>query len=342
MAFQRKLTALLGVPVLALSLAGCSNAASASAGTTADQPSGDDGQISVWSGRDRMPLNEALGGALNVGTTPAEHRAIIEAREIHREELIAQCMADLGFEYQLYLDESMLPVGEGEPWLRDDSDWVARYGYGNLREDVEPGSVPSTSRSWGQHNTDTDPNREHFYSLSAAEQAAWNLALWGPPFSWGGCAGQAEQQSQDEQRGGFNLLLTDEFMPLFTAINEMWSDQWFEITEADQDWAHCMADAGYPDFDQQWQAQASIGAPRVSVPGQAVMVFGIDDEELAELRVQEISLALADLNCRNQTDFAARRRVFEREIEIQFVNDHRLAIAAFNDAVAQRGLAWED
>jgi hypothetical protein len=161
--------------------------------------------------------------------------AVAEGREY--EELIRVCMVDQGFEYIPYEQEIYDP---SEAALEQEQ-WREQYGYGistYVGEDVP---------SMGEY---VDPNQDYLDSLSEANLAAYNEALWGesydepyvegtepPPPS--GCAAEASDQvwGDDARR--------DE--SLYEDLDEM--EQAIQADErlvaAKEDWSACMEEAGF-------------------------------------------------------------------------------------------------
>ncbi|NEL81262.1 MAG: hypothetical protein G3W61_33935, partial [Xanthomonas perforans] len=86
----------------------------------------------------------------------------------------------------------------------------------------------------------------------------------------------------------------------------------------------------YPGFVSQSDASRSVsdaynaawtgtdGAPKDAV----------DEAALAQLSSTEIDTALADLDCREKTDYTARTRTAQWEAERAFVDDHRTELDA--------------
>jgi len=307
------------------------------------------------------PLAEFLGTAA-WNNQEAFDQAVSEFT-LHREELIAQCMNTHGFEYRPDLNSTDFGVRSQaleDAQFSGDREFVIQYGFGIIsgHRSFSGGSI------WDER--DDDPNAELVAALSESERAAYDLALHGPVdnfpvemnshadwVNWTntrGCAGQALVQAQAESI--LFMQQQDEFEPLFTAINEMWlADREHPDSLAiDSDWANCMAAAGYSHDD---------GQPQFSMPIEAFNsvwfeLVGLQIEmetsmqnvraalregtiaEAETMRTHELDLALADLDCRESTDRDARMAAFRQERETQFVADHRPALEAFRDAVAQR------
>jgi len=287
------------------------------------------------------PLTEYLG--LVLGMTDPEGAVHIRQRRAFRsEEITAECMNEKGFDYVPWPQGHWSwTTNEMEDTLRlDDPEWVSQLGYG-----ISFGTT-NMRINWGDAplHEEGDPNREVFESLSNSEQEAWENALgrWGT-YNSGDCRRRADAIIEAEQPAA--LFFSGEFRPLFEAWQEMsWSIASTEpAVQANEDWSNCMADAGQPGFPNQIDAQNSIGeeyfdlrwAERFSETTTAAT-----NPKLADLQNREIDLALADLNCRVDTDYSARMAAARSAVETQFVNDYRSQLAALRDAAEQRGVDW--
>jgi hypothetical protein len=136
---------------------------------------------------------------------------------------------------------------------------------------------------------------------------------------------------------------SEEFKPLFDAINELYADpsSWPGMAELDAEWATCMEDAGHGGHASPMEAQNSVydemnkiyedmemsAEPTAPVePDQAAM------DALAE---REVELALADLDCREATDYRDRHTEITAEVEQQFIDDHKAELDAMVASVEQ-------
>jgi len=155
-----------------------------------------------------------------------------------------------------------------------------------------------------------------------------------------GCLGWAQIQMDAEPiTHRFQLWQTDEWSPLGAAIAEMrlGVDQSDAVLQAHHDWANCMADAGYLDFERQPDAFLSITEEYARIPRLADGTRPIQGQMLLEqLQEQEIELALADLECRVSTNFLNRIDEATIAAEIQFVTDNRATLEAFRNAFEQQ------
>ena len=197
----------------------------------------DDGATSTSSVRQESPLDEYLSLVWGSNLSVEERQRQFDEEAIRREDLVAQCMREGGFEYLPNLGASQLFAVDDSRAPFDDPDWVAQFGYGGV---VSPPSEHPPAPP--------DPNLEHLSELTAAEREAWHLALNG---NWvdlviageglshwelmahAGCVGNAQIQLRDERPEV--VASTVEFAPLFDAINQMQSDLLMEVTDADRD-----------------------------------------------------------------------------------------------------------
>ncbi len=336
MSMSRPLLALPTLVAAAVLLAGC---------TGSPAPSTSDATSS-------SPLEEYLGAIYGGGGTPEEQQARLAEEQKKREEVVASCMKEKGFEYTPDLQGAISSLSAGDDvWNPDDREWVSQWGYGAV-------DSPGRDEQGDPTTTWVDPNADYLDTLSESEKTAFTEALWGrgstdtstgastaegsdeaPVWDWktAGCQGAAQHEVSGE-----NPLTTDEFAPLLAAINELWqqASTYPGMPEADRDWVACMDDAGYPGFTSQPDAAQSIhsevselwnaqGAGSSAEPGEP------DPAALAEVKEKEIALALADLDCREKTDYSARADKARRDAESAFVTAHKAELDALKAAAAQ-------
>ena len=299
--------------------------------------------------RREMPLDAYLDvGGWQDPVELARQEEIINSR---REELIAQCMRDLGFQYipdttrnRFGLSTDLPPPGT----FPDDADWVAQYGYG-----VAAGM-------WVIRiffNEEGGPNAEHLETLSDSEREAWQDALFGdftPPFTgdftqaqWRewmltgrGCHGWASQTSQDESPA--LVRNTEEFEGLFEEVNRINAEFVLdpELIAANRDWASCLADAGFPGFTNQNEPRLQLQLEEADLQSEALFGDLANDKELqdilhAELREREIPLAVADLECRVATDFQNRIDSVRYQLELVFIENWLPELTLFRERVTE-------
>lgn len=343
MARIRSLVALIATATLALT--GCAGGVD-----------GGDGKLSYEDSPLSKYLSGLFSGGLSPDATPEEQQQYWNEQQRKTEELVAQCMTEQGFEYVPNNPsiESPIPVDSGEDvWRPDDRDWVEKYGYGAVNnpwqdqggENPEPVPMPTAP---------ADPNQEYVESLTEAEQQAYYEALYGKPqepepgedvveYDWrdGGCYGYANHEVN-----GDNPWEQEENKPILDAIQKFYETMQNspEFAKLDADWAACMAEAGYGGFAKQMDAQDSIyqlinkyweNAPQGD--GEQNPDFGtMKDPEYAKIADQELPLALADLTCREKTDYRQQQLRIQFAAEEQFIADHKEELDALK-ARAEQG-----
>lgn len=309
------------------------------------------------------PLNRYLSASWGGELSEEEQERQFAEQQRQSEEIIAECMSEQGFEYNpVDYSGGIFYSGDGEEWNPESREWVAQWGYGavNWPGKQEMEEAPMPDEEW------VDPNQDYVESLSESEQAAYYEALYGPQpteeelnedgsYEWNwenaGCQGVA----QNEIYGSQDLWNDDEFADLFAAMERLWQDIENDPrnVELDAAWSSCMADAGYSGFTKQYDAQQSIydemnalweNGPEwdESLPEEEMNRIWEEydkqvQEEMAPIAEREIALALADLDCREETDYRAQKLEIQFEIEEQFVNDHKAELEAFKAAAEQRG-----
>jgi hypothetical protein len=106
----------------------------------------------------------------------------------------------------------------------------------------------------------------------------------------------------------------------------------------DAQWAACMADAGYPSLVAQGDARAAFWQKYYAflltwdTSSGLELTAGAEYRGLAE---QEVTIALADLDCREATNYRAEYRRLQIAAEARFVADHRTELEAFKRAAQQ-------
>jgi len=279
-----------------------------------------------------------------------------EGAELQRlNELLAECLHDAGFESDLqaygmqFFPATAIPEFETFP---NDRDWVAQWGYGIVSAEQLGGGQRGVA-----HELPPSP-------YSPAEQEAFRQALfnfpikedgeqWHRPLDWTseqyrelGCFPWARHILLEETPLG--LPSANEFIPLFEAIEEMQSAWQRDNSPEEIEWAACMADNHFPGFERRTDPDSysdrsfpeqqidAAWLEILSIPalpgGHAV---GVDPAATALLE-REITMALADLDCRTAVNFDARLDARRIAAETQFVADHRTELEGLRAAAEQR------
>ena len=333
---------MLGAAALALSIGGCGIIGSAQGATS----------NSGAATSPRSPLAEIMATVWGNNLTPEELALKFDAQNKRREELIAQCLTQAGFEYVPNPGTVGVTNVNDNMWRPDDRDWVVQYGYGMI---YSPWS-DVVDMPVAEH-TYVDPNTTYVDSLSDSEREAYYAALYGPPYDVApsgivaddgqiidmeafmelqGCWGKAQYQIDDGSRD--RAITSSEFAPLFDAMNKMNEELWNTVAEPDHDWAACMAGAGYPNLERQFEAQNLISEEQQEFFNDFDWQAWDFDKQgspspgntpaLAVIGQHELEIALADLDCRESVDYQARMDKRRVVAENQFIQDNRAALDA--------------
>jgi hypothetical protein len=332
MHIRRASAPLSALAALALLLSGCS-------GSEKD----DTGSAGAEQG---SPLEKYLSAAYGADLSPEEQEEKFAEQQRQTEELVAQCMQEEGFEYTPATDTgAYMSSGEDTEWKPDDREWVAQYGYGAVKSPFSE-EMPSEEEF-------VDPNADYVASLSESEQMAFYEALHGPQpdeeemseggemeYDWtqAGCMGAAQHEVAGEDPSQ-----SEEFKPLFEAINELYTDtaSWPGTAELDAEWATCMEDAGHGGHASPMEAQNSIYDElnkvheNVDMSEEPSAPIEPDQAAMDAIAEREVELALADLDCREEIDYRDRHAEITREVEQQFIDDHKAELDAMIASVEQ-------
>lgn len=329
--------AVCSATVLALVLAGCSGTADAEL-DYADSP------LTKY-------LSSAYGGDLS----PEEQQKQFEERQREQEELIAQCMAEEGFEYTPNVQSGGMVFGDdGVEWEPEKKEWVEKWGYGIVDNPYNETSEEQPSEEY------VDPNAEYVQSLSESEQTAFYETAYGVPpeedelgedgsyeYNWedAGCQGWAQHELE-----GDDPWQSDEFADLRAKMDELWTTMQDspEYSDLNSEWAACMDEGGEPGFASPMEAQQSISDEQTAIFEEA---YGdgsteVDTEssdfvdpstspEMEALGEREIELALVDLGCRTETAYMKTSLEIQFALEEKFIAENKADLEAFKAAAEQ-------
>ena len=115
------------------------------------------------------------------------------------------------------------------------------------------------------------------------------------------------------------------------------ADESADVRDATQRWSRCMAERGHLALAGPDEAEASVralrdAAQRVGDDG----LVEVDVPRLAELREVETTLAVADLDCQEEVDLMGVRAAVLRDLEGEFVDQHRAELEAWALAAQKR------
>lgn len=287
------------------------------------------------------PLNAYLNAQAGMSEEEMNEHFATQQQEV--EEQVAACMTEQGFEYTPVDQSQYSGFVSGEEWDPDSREWVEEYGYGAVNfpgRDVQP----------DPEEMPVDPNQEYVQSLSESEMAAYYETLHGPQpteeelgedgsyeYNWenAGCYGSAQHEVT-----GDDPYSSDEFKPIMDAINELYMglEKSPALAELNAAWSSCMAEAGYAGFETQTAAQNSI-FDEINAHYENATEPIEDDPALLEIQEREIDLALADLECRESTDYRQESLRAQFELEEQFVQEHKAELEALKAALQEQAAA---
>lgn len=107
-----------------------------------------------------------------------------------------------------------------------------------------------------------------------------------------------------------------------------------KIKELDRSWASCMADAGYSDFTMKQDAFTLISEAQNAIyetmeyDQETGEPLGDNTEALAELKQQEIDVALADFRCSEKLNYMQETLKAQFALETRFVEDNKAELDA--------------
>lgn len=266
---------------------------------------------------------ESISGDLS----PEAQEKKFEEQNRKAEELIAECMAEEGFEYIPNIQNGASFSMSDEEF--DAAKYAAENGYGmSIMQEMSPEQT-------AEMEAYVDPNQEYVAAMSETESAAYGLALSGDPAIWDvgpdgenpnptpeemGCQGTAN----DEASGGMSALNESEDVKAF---DEIMTIHWESITkdprlvEATSKWSDCMADAGYDyklleepsnHFMEQSNALYSEENPD-----------GPDEATLTELQDLERETAVTDNTCREKVKYDDIYRTVQFDLEQKIVDENK-------------------
>ena len=228
------------------------------------------------------------------------------------ESLIAQCMAEAGFEYVPVDVTAILEVGV---WMRADpdmsrEDFKTQWGYGISTRTDDP------AREVGLG----DQNLDIYEGLSESEKIAYDRTLFGddPDATFA-------LTLDDEDFSGTGGCTQEAVTTVFPA--EMLSSSFINpkdvliesdprVIAAEEEWADCMSEDGYEYEDQDEIIEEYEDRYDELLDGNDPEDLAAADlDALADLQSEEIAVALKDLECQAFVDPVVR------EVEIEFYGE---------------------
>ena len=276
----------------------------------------------------------------------AQVQARLNRQSLERGEIIAACMAEQGFTYQLDPSAAagiVFSDYDGPTW--GTREFAESYGFGLSTDpwglaDVEladddytlVGADTATGTTLaGVYVSALDLNAEQLAAMSDAERAAWDDALWGiyaapqegeiwdPTLA--GCWGAAEIAL------GAGVT-PDQFQALETEMAQLWQqiENDPRFAALNMEWGICLTEAGFPGFTSEIALHEQLRTE----------VLALTAGDAAAFREREIAIALADFDCREQTDFVATQTAISHGLQQQFVDRNRAKLEAWASYMEQQ------
>lgn len=262
-------------------------------------------------------------------------------QEAERQEFIAKCMTDLGWDYiPVPWQEGSFQVSEpgeeeGPAW--GTLEFAKQYGYGIVSwpgSDAEPTEEPTYDY--------VDPNEDYVNSLSEAEREAYYIDLHGDWSDMGmegdldedgnpidqpdinfaemGCDGKAYNQQQGNEQPDQD----PEFKELFERMSTVWDTTGnSDIAAVEQEWSSCMSGKGFTFATREEATNAmyekSNGLWGEEAPAQA---------DLDAFQEAEIAQATADYQCAEDVKYEKRFQEINFALQQKFVDENRAQLDA--------------
>ncbi len=240
------------------------------------------------------PSPESLPGSEEFGLTKAELVQKIEATEA----VIASCMQQAGFQYVPvdYLTVRKSMDADKKAAGLTDEEFREQFGYGISTRSLAPNTPPQLS---GADHAATiglsKQNVDFFATLSAADQAAYNRALFGEntastfavsleaeDFSpTGGCTRTAVEQ----------VFRPEDLRPAYANPGDALIAQDRRVIAATEEWSSCMREAGF-NYNNPEEIEPALR--------DRLKATGADAEALRQLQGEERAIAVADLACEEE------------------------------------------
>lgn len=320
---KRTLT-LAAVIAATIALAGCSSSASKLPAGLEPDPS----ETSTRTTAAQMePVDAYLAAAEN------DWKAAMRSHFAANQDKIATCMTDAGFQYIPSTMPADPPAVE-----KNTEEWISQHGYGMSAEDQKAQELLDIlDTPYGVENPE---QTAYVAGLSEAEMNEYYSALLGEGSTYteqGGC--MADQPIDPRFTPAANRLAQDSFGYQAEAASAG------ETVAAKDDWAACMVEAGHDGLGEPADANAAVsalyhpnGSPGTVEEKEAVAEREagrgepeLTDAERAEVRIQEIAMALDDFDCKVATNYIERVNGVLYALEDAWIATHS---AELDDVIA--------
>ena len=244
----------------------------------------------------------------------------LRVRQARIQNAVRDCMKNEGFDYVPVDPSARIAAVTGSSRLSDE-DFTRQFGYG-------------ISTFWGRGGAQADPNQQYRMSLSPADRAAYDRALYGE--NVGATVDDALDTGDFSKLGGCTLKATEAVFGGTQVLTQLQSklDSLDERINADprmvkalEKWASCMAAAGYryeePDdidgslLKRMERIVGPVPGKFATGPGDGAKPAPYDHAQLAALQREEIATARQDLACEKK-EITPVEAVVRPEYEARF------------------------
>lgn len=270
--------------------------------------------------------------------------ANFERDHTQREEAIAHCMTERGWEYIPVPFQqgsvTLVTMDPGAPQVGPEwgtVEYAEQYGYGVFSSpDRGPTREPAPA---GEQPAYVDPNDDYLGTLGDSERDAYYEALYGTMYdaveeldengdpvereldrNEMGCAGEADSKVQ-----GHQPYEDPEFAELVELLDtEVWGPMEGneDMAALEAEWSSCMAAKGYT-FATRNEAEEHIY-------GLMDEVFRVQDGQAQQesAQAQEIKQAVADFGCNDEIEYDDRHEKILLAAQQKFVDEHKAKLDA--------------
>jgi len=310
---------------LVLCLAGC---ASSSGGADAPPeervPEGPEERVPEGTSAEGTRAGGTVGSApvgVPEGTVSGTWESEVEL-ENDREQFLADCMADHGFEYVPTVYPPEMGAADLDLYLKIDNNaeaaikFARKYGFEMF---LDPDEAAQLELAGVDDDSPPDPNDAIFEALSDSEKDAYSRVL----FDDGGCIEMMEER--------FPVALPpdldDETAEALDAIRDEFNERLAadpRIADAEADRRRCLEEAGLPEGTvwaedhMKERFRQAAGLDYMEVEGDLSEVVG--EEVLGELRAEERKVAEIDARCRSA--YLTVQNEVGEELEREVIEDH--------------------
>jgi len=257
------------------------------------------------------------------------------SRTTQRENFIAACMKEQGFTYYPDVDTPTITIHESELDLGS-REFAELYGFGISTNAPRDGTTMQFDSP-----SEVDSNAELKNSMSPQELEAWQTALWGTLVEgvWspetGGCSGTADRLFATPAE--FSHVESE--IRSFRATTRTMNSSDFD--SVNREWSHCMLNRGFAVPESPALLVQTITEEFAVLRGLTVRDDGSISGQIVtpesgvidSFSRNELAIAVASWDCRDSVNYSARAGEILRELEQEFVDNHRFELESWEHRV---------